>query len=192
MHVVILDHNISQNLISRESDSRWFAGVEWRNFTIRSSTPWGENKMMTLIFVFLRSAALVPPAESSETCSTPALEGYTCYPGFCASDSVVHHPVPQCGPQLAEKKFGGSTIRDRLTRAKTWCEANGNCTGFAVDPNFAITLMFNSTNFTKAGQPNKDWNAYWAGGSQPLPPRPPSPAPGLWGVMTGDSFSIMR
>lgn len=136
--------------------------------------------MLTLLLVLC-----ILRAVSSDNCSTPALDGYTCYAGFCASDSVVHHPVPQCGPQLAEKSLGGNTIGDRLTRAKTWCEANDNCTGFAVDPNFAITLMFSSTNFTQAGQPNKDWNAYWRGGSQPLPPRPPSPAPGVWGVILG-------
>ena len=108
----------------------------------------------------------------------PAVAGFSCYPGFCASD---HHaaPPPRCGPALAGLKLNGS-VASRLSQAKAWCDSNSSCAGFTIDPAFASLGFFSDTNFTRAAQPNAQWTAYWRGPKQPCPPPPPPPAPPPW------------
>ena len=155
-----------------------------------------------LLPIFLH---LYPMAGASGCGNAPAARGYTCYQGYCGADGPLpHHPVPQCGPQLAELHLGGSSVAERVELARAWCDNNrilslarsgsisssirggdgdtnvSGCHGFAIDANFGVTLAFSSTNFTAASQPNSQWNAYWLGPPQPLPPTPPprpSPTP---------------
>ena len=51
------------------------------------------------------------------------------------------------GPAAAELRLGGSTPAEKVLLAKRWCDANATCTGFAIDPGFAVTLsrMLNTT-----------------------------------------------
>ena len=44
------------------------------------------------------------------------------------------------GPAAAELRLGGSTPAEKVLLAKRWCDANATCTGFAIDPGFAVTL----------------------------------------------------
>ena len=108
----------------------------------------------------------------------PAVAGFSCYPGFCASD---HHaaPPPRCGPAMAGLKLNGS-VASRLSQAKAWCDSNSSCAGFTIDPAFASLGFFSDTNFTRAAQPNAQWTAYWRGPKQPYPPPPPPPPPPPW------------
>ncbi len=103
------------------------------------------------------------------------MRGFSCYPGFCASD---HHaaPPPRCGPALAGLKLNGS-VSSRLAQAKAWCDSNSSCAGFTIDPEFASIGFFSDSNFTRAAQPNPQWTAYWRGPKQPAPLLPPAPAP---------------
>eukprot|EP01052_Picozoa_sp_SAG31_P030375 SAG31_NODE_3111_length_4662_cov_82.023230_4_plen_112_part_00 len=84
-------------------------------------------------------------ASSDTTCGRlPAVAGFSCYPGFCASDRHAA-PPPQCGPTLAGLQLNGS-LQSRLGQARAWCDANVSCAGFAIDPGFAsvraVTFSF--------------------------------------------------
>jgi hypothetical protein len=112
----------------------------------------------------------------------PAVVGFSCYPGFCASDRHAA-PPPRCGPALAGRKLNGS-VASRLAQAKAWCDSNSSCAGFTIDPGFASLGFFSDTNFTRAAQQNPQWTAYWRGAKQPTPhlrpappPAPPAPPP---------------
>jgi hypothetical protein len=61
-------------------------------------------------------ATVVAAAGGSACGHLPAVPGYSCYPGFCASD---HHaaPPPQCGPGLAGHRLNGS-LASRLAQAR--------------------------------------------------------------------------
>lgn len=107
--------------------------------------------------------------------SLPPAAGYYCAAGFCGGDGP-HPAPPKCGP-AAELKLGGTTPAERVQYAKRWCDTNSTCTGFAIDPSFAITLAFSQRNLTTTAQPNAAWSIYWKGPAQPLPPAPPAPAP---------------
>ena len=136
---------------------------------------------MMLHTMAIAAVTTSPGTSSSTTCGhLPAVVGFSCYPGFCASD---HHaaPPPQCGPTLAGLQLNGS-IPSRLGQAKAWCDANASCAGFAFDPGFASCEFFSDANFTRAAQPNPQWTAYWRP-RQPTPtprPVPPPPPPLPW------------
>ena len=115
-------------------------------------------------------------AAASAACSLPAAAGYFCASGYCGCDGPQpHHAAPQCGPSFAELKLGGGTAAERVQLAKRWCDANATCSGFAIDPGFAVTLAFTGRNLTTTAQPNPQWSLFWKGGAQPLPPAPPAP-----------------
>ena len=113
-------------------------------------------------------------------------KGYSCAAGFCGcAGPLPHHPAPQCGPASAVLRLGGDTPAEKVQLAKRWCDANAShCSGFAIDPLFAVTLAFSGDNLTATAQPNAAWSLFWRGPPQPLPPapppQPPPPPPPAW------------
>ena len=146
---------------------------------------------MLLLFILIDLAAGAlqagTPTLVHGTDACYAADGYTCYSGFCASDSFDHPKPPQCGPELEEIPIlKGVTWAKQVASAGKWCTDNLKCHGFAIDPSNSKWLAFASANFTAAAQPNSAWTAWWAGSPQPIPPAPapapppPPPAPAPW------------
>ena len=106
---------------------------------------------------------------AAAACGLPAAAGYFCASGYCGCDGPLpHHSVPQCGPSLDELRLGGSSPNEKVQLAKRWCDKNTTCSGFAIDPGFAITLAFEGPNLTATAQPNEQWSIFWKGQPQPL------------------------
>lgn len=143
-----------------------------------------QQSLMLRSVAVAAAAATISSASSSDTTTCgrlPAVAGFSCYPGFCASDRHAA-PPPQCGPTLAGLQLNGS-LPSRLGQAKAWCDTNASCAGFAIDPGLASCEFFSDANFTRAAQPNPQWTAYWRGSRQPAPaprPIPPAPPPPPW------------
>lgn len=145
--------------------------------------PRSATMSSTTLHLFVALAAIWLPAGGTASALTaascgerlPPIDGYFCAAGFCGCEGPRRAP-PTC-VAAAELKLGGTTPAERVQYAKRWCDVNSTCTGFAIDPSFAITLAFTQKNLTTTAQPNAAWSIYWKGAPQPLPPIPPAPAP---------------
>jgi hypothetical protein len=159
--------------------------AELRHCSLRyeyAGTPRGIDRSATMgtLHLFAALAAIWLPAGGTAAAAScgarlPPTDGYFCAAGFCGCEGP-HRAPPTC-VAAAELKLGGTTPAERVQYAKKWCDANVTCTGFAIDPSFAITLAFTEKNLTTTAQPNAAWSIYWKGAPQPLPPAPPAPAP---------------